>query len=855
IKAVENKSIGLIRDEIGYDLERNGGSAVERWGKGHIPPETEDIESLARIFIKRGKLPESWIRKFLEYAGYPNINDLCANLFHDSDAVPGDIYSAATNGNPTAQPIPDSVNEQWQTKVNARLEPQGYSQLFGIDEYILQLNQHLLELDDIWLIAIQGMGGLGKTTLADYVVRQPEMSQRFEEIAWVTIKKHGYILEEGRVTGDDAFVDREGIVEMLCTQLGIVHHQALPPHQKQNALITHLKRVPCLIVLDNLEELPDMGRFIPFLHSLTNPSKILITSRHALPQTSGIAPMGMKRLPKDHATAFLRHLLGNHGSSALASATDAQLGQMYDRVGGHPLALRMVASQVRILSLPVVLQNLSAVPDDETDTLYHFLYHRSWELLSPDSQQLLALMPLVDNGSSEQLAAIAELRISELNTALRQLVRMSLIEVRGGLEEKRYFIYRLTETFLRKQTLAWKAQPHRFTEFQFRRGTERNLDYWQAWLEQHSHEVDRLHRDQAGVVKAIWYGLDVPDALPSAYALIEQFSPYMEHRGHWQSWGNVLDTAIETAQGTNGNAQLPSLSISHARLLRHQSRYLEAVSEYVRAIRLSRQAKDRYAKARAWSNLGHLYIELDRWWRAEVLCVHSLQIFEETDSVHGRAHTHNHLGILYTRQCRWDVAWHHLQQALSLWQEMDELYGIAVANLNLGKLANDMRMEAVEPPCSAHGFLERAIDYGTQTADEVAVAIARMNLGITYKLDGELDEAERIFHDSAKIFEEYGDALSLALISDNLGVIYGERGNPKQAMHYLQKALDKWRALHSRYGEIRTLLYLAEWELKIWSKKSGQDWLEKAGDLLSQGNTGEKYPSLQKTFERLSSSL
>jgi len=329
----------------------------------------------------------------------------------------------------------------------------------------------------------------------------------------------------------------------------------------------------------------------------------------------------------------------------------------------------------------------------------------------------------------------------------------------------------------------------------------------------------------------------------------------MERRGHWERWSQILHTAIANAQMTDEPSRLPPLALSHARLLSRQIRYRESISAYSNAIKLANRTNDDFSKARAWSNLGYLFIELDQWWRAEILCCYALQIFESMQSKHGQAHTHNHLGILYTRQCKWGAAWEHLEKAIGLWQKMNDKQGLLLGNLNLGKLANDMRMEEIEPPHPAASYLEQVIRDGEQAEDEVMVAVARMNLGIVHKLDENFDEAARLFRKSEHVFERYGDLLNIALISDNLGVNQGDYGCKEEAIAHFKKALSIWRELKSTYGECRTLLYLADWEKRLGSRDAAQEWLAEAGQILERHEEEQKYHALFSKFQRLSSSL
>ncbi|GAB4160968.1 MAG: hypothetical protein Fur0021_33620 [Candidatus Promineifilaceae bacterium] len=83
IKMLEEKNLSIVQDELGYALQRKGGSAVERWRKGHLPPSTGDVEMLARILIRRsqGHLSRQWLETFLHYAGHPDPGKVVEEIF------------------------------------------------------------------------------------------------------------------------------------------------------------------------------------------------------------------------------------------------------------------------------------------------------------------------------------------------------------------------------------------------------------------------------------------------------------------------------------------------------------------------------------------------------------------------------------------------------------------------------------------------------------------------------------------------------------------------------------------------------------------------------------------------------
>lgn len=65
------KTMGVLQDELGYALGREGGSCIEYWRKGNIPATLEDLENLARELVRREGLTRTELVQFLDSAGHP----------------------------------------------------------------------------------------------------------------------------------------------------------------------------------------------------------------------------------------------------------------------------------------------------------------------------------------------------------------------------------------------------------------------------------------------------------------------------------------------------------------------------------------------------------------------------------------------------------------------------------------------------------------------------------------------------------------------------------------------------------------------------------------------------------------
>jgi hypothetical protein len=103
IRFRESKLIQAVQDELGYDLGKAGGSAVEYWRKGHIPSRMHELEDLTRALARRGGLPrQEQMEHFLLSGGHPDAAGFTSRWFEEEDHVPARVPSA-----PTRAPQPD----------------------------------------------------------------------------------------------------------------------------------------------------------------------------------------------------------------------------------------------------------------------------------------------------------------------------------------------------------------------------------------------------------------------------------------------------------------------------------------------------------------------------------------------------------------------------------------------------------------------------------------------------------------------------------------------------------------------------------------------------------------------------
>lgn len=346
-----------------------------------------------------------------------------------------------------------------QLAVEARLELQTYRQLFGVDQTYNCLGDLVMRDAPPYLIALDGIGGIGKTSLADKLVRELIGGNRFYDLAWVSAKQEIFLPAAGLQATPRPALDTDALIDALLNQLDGQAPARLPPQEKMMVLIRLLKKQPYLVIVDNLETMADYQALLPTLHQLADPTKFVLTTRHNLAAEARLFCLSLEELSARDTLAFLRHEAEARGLEALLEAAPAQLAGVYEVVGGNPLALKLVVGQICALPLSQVLANLKQAQGQKVDQLYTFIYWQTWQTLASESRQALLAMPLVSRqgGTFAHLAAVSELGEAELSQALDELVALSLVEVGGEIERRRYRIHRLTETFLLTEVTKWQS--------------------------------------------------------------------------------------------------------------------------------------------------------------------------------------------------------------------------------------------------------------------------------------------------------------------------------------------------------------------------------------------------------------
>ncbi len=313
------------------------------------------------------------------------------------------------------------------------------SEFVGREAYKAQV--HAALRSRAYLVSIEGIGGIGKTSLALEVAYEclhastgellRDAVATFDGFIWVTAQGRDLTLNE--------------VLDAVARTLDYPGIAQKPPEEKRPAVCRLLQAGRYLLVVDNYETIADKA-ISEFLLELPEPTKALITTREQ--KLSRVSVISLKGLEEAEALELLRGEGRRLGMTALQEAADAVLLRLYKAAGGAPLALKWAVGQIKQKgqSLDKVLEALYGARGD----IFDQIFSRSWQLLTPEARQVLCVLPLfVHSASREALEAASDIHHFALDEALGQLVEMSLVNATDELEValRRYSIHPLVRAF------------------------------------------------------------------------------------------------------------------------------------------------------------------------------------------------------------------------------------------------------------------------------------------------------------------------------------------------------------------------------------------------------------------------
>ncbi len=257
----------------------------------------------------------------------------------EKEIIPNSLQALQVQSNAALlpSPVPRSHHIDWG-------EAPHTEQFHGREKELAELHQWLVE-DHCRLVAILGMGGMGKTSLAATVVDQ--VQEHYDYVFWRSLHNAPPL---------------ESILQECIQFVSVQQRTVLPAEldRQFTLLIEYLRTRRCLLVLDNAESIlqggsrtgqyregyEGYGRLLQRIGESRHQSSLLVTSREK--------PNEVALLEEEAAAVRSSHLAGlppADGRDILRDkglqGTEHTWEALITHYGGNPLALKLVAQFIR----------------------------------------------------------------------------------------------------------------------------------------------------------------------------------------------------------------------------------------------------------------------------------------------------------------------------------------------------------------------------------------------------------------------------------------------------------------------------------------------------------------------------
>lgn len=599
--------------------------------------------------------------------------------------------------------------------------------------------------------AIEGLGGLGKTSLVAEVLRQARDLTIFPD-GIAVILCHG----------------RSNAMPILRAALRRFSRSGILDSVDDGDLGTMAQRIfagkRALVVLDNVEPELRLGDIVAPLQAAS--AVCVVTARFRVPGELRTDALRLDLLDEADAIELfeeyygkplsaddldsVRRLVAETGHHTLATVLAAQYAADSDR------ALAALADELASADAVLGLSEEQRLRSDQDIRGVRLAFAQSYGALPAAAQQLfqaLSAMPTADYARSAALA-VGHAAITQPEAALDLLVRRALIEQFTPSGEGE----RLRQHPLLRAFAAEVAAPV------LRDTAGRAMaDYYLKYVRQHANDYQALDREYQNISGGLEWAhacaghpasgatAETTWAQETALGYLAGLREYLRLRGRIKDIGRFAPWGIEAAHATGNHELLAAFTTDSGIPYRYQSQWDEAQSRFEAGLSLARAAGSKPIEIFALGRLGDLAHARKDWEESIRLREQKQALQGELGDIVGQAYTLTSIGHVLSDTGAYVRARNVLDEALDLAQQAHDTLTIAYANLMIGKL---LRRQG--KPDEALSYTMRAFDLYSQLGDIGSVGGALEELGWIEEALGNPEKAQTQWKQAAEIFDAMG---------------------------------------------------------------------------------------------------
>lgn len=667
---------------------------------------------------------------------------------------------------------------------------------------------------------LEGMGGVGKTSLAVHVAHQLLTSGRYTDAQlYVDLRGHA----------DQPPADPSTVLASFLRLVGVPGDQI--PHDVAARAALYRDRLydkDALVLLDNAASDDQVTPLIP-----AGPRNlVLVTSRRSL-ALDGAYALQLDVFSVPEAEALFTRLLG----SDRVAAEPIAVRQVIDLCGRLPIAVALAARRLR--ARPrwrfADLVELLGGADGRVDELgagsgmLRAVFDLSYQALAADARRAFRVLGLYQgvDFTADTVAALAGTSVDDARGVLDHLVDEHLVTVTGG---ERYGLHDLLRDYARRIV-------HEETTAE-QRGAARDrlLGYYAYACDAGRKKLLAFERDDVTLTgdppaslpefaddsaALRWFAVEnsniaaaIADAnqqghMRAAWQLAVMLRNYYERVGNKDSWLATGETGLAAARHV-GDRKGEALLLNHLGVVHGQLGDPERARQLItEAIDISGAIGDVKGRGRYLNNLGIAAAMLGRYDEALRVLTEALEIVRTSGTPPLEANVLGNLGSACAQLGRYEDAIRYLRPALRIRRDVGDVVGVALTMHSIGdaELTAGRGSEAIK-------WLEQAREMHAKSHCRAFETNVLDSLGIAYRSIGKEDAARACWQQAWQIRTEIGHPGADEMLDKTVSCLLDLAGDETDLPAFRQ-LVERARGAHDA-GDSETACDLFEKAFDLW---------------------------------------
>lgn len=626
------------------------------------------------------------------------------------------------------------------------------------------------------LLTIQGLGGVGKTRLAQHIAHL-----RLEDY------RHGvFFVPLASITS------LELIPQAIINALDIQYVDTR--RSPQENLLEHLRDCHLLLVLDNFEHIMGAVSLVQTILEQAAYVQILVTSREQLQlQAEHVFTLEGLPYPENGHDADKYEAVQLFAQTAQQVKSDFELAEHSDSVGeicrlvnGLPLAIMIAAGLAQFLHPQEIAEriheNLGFLTISRHDLPQRHrgiiaLLNSTWSDLIEHEKGILEKLAVFPNDFDADAAKnIADAHLNDLNT----LVAKSLLQTE---ENERFSLHELLRRYTRDHA----------NENILAKTRQIFIQYYREWVQDLLERGLAVHI-QYEIIDREYHNLWIVDWLSEeeTHHHILHLTPILVD--YWIARSYPLPDAIQLLQAALPHAENDWLKANGlvylGRLLLVEHQHEEALKLITEALSLSKSIGNAFLQITAMNEIERLLAATGDFEGSRDYLLQMIDLCEKQDLDNAPrikrllATAQLNLGVVNLSLENLEEAIHYCQLALENKLMIDDLHGAAISHNTLGIIALDQNDYD-----TAHENFAAALDIAHQIEHTRYQTIFSGNLAEALHKQGKLNEAYQIYCQTLQTAFSINNYKTILNVLEQLCDVALDLNNPKRAARLLGAAI------------------------------------------------------------------